>query len=272
MRNIYLWVVAMVAACDVPPKTSAVTSSQGESDFGISVLSAGNNNDWYSNYCQTYDTFCRLSGNSTTSVITGIDEVTYGYSGVELRLYNDGAYPIVVANNSSASSATSPANRITTHDGSDVVISPGYYMDVVTWMDWTTSPSTPMGWREVVDNSMGDITHTTPTRTLGSAFQPNISRPVYACYSVAIDWAITVSGGQSGRVELLTDSANPPTAIRGAVAAGLTGTVVLGVTMAGTGGGQLCAMVKPGDYVLLRSVNVTGTPTYTVTRQTESVL
>lgn len=113
------------------------------------------------------------------------------------------------------------------------------------------------------------VTASTPSRSLGTAFQPSTTSVTSVHYSVQIDSTLTVTGGAAGRIELLSDSANPPTTIRASVPGGLTGTVVVGVSLTGTAGGELSYDVPAGDYVLLRTVTVSGTPTYTITRQAE---
>jgi hypothetical protein len=239
-------------------------------DHGGSVtLAAGNNNDWSNLSLCDSTGVCLLVGDASGSTLTGIDESIYGARDNGLWFYNDGTVPITIANNSTASTLN---NRIHTRTGLDTVLMPGYGLVLWSKIDWTTMPYTAIGWNEITDNSISSVTPTTPTRSLGTAFQPNVGRPVYACYTVKIDTVLSLTGGQEGRAEILSDAANPPTIIRGAVFGRNTGTVVVGVAVTTSGGGQLCLTVRPGDYVLVRSVNVTGTPTYTLTNQVEDVL
>lgn len=266
MKRIAL-AVALIAACAVarPPHRAGLTLA----DYGLATMTAGSNNNWSDHQCMNGSGLCRVVGDASGSTLTGLDQTIYDTRGTGVWLYNDGPGSIVIANDSASSLHD---NRLHTRIGSDVVLAPRYAILFVGWTDWTVDPAVSLGWREVQFNEIDSATASTPTRSLGTAFQPSASRLVYACYSFAIDWTISVTGGQAGRIELLSDSANPPTTIRAAVPAGLTGTVVVGVNMSGTGGGQLCYLIRPGDYVLLRSVNVTSTPTYTVTRQAELLL
>lgn len=110
---------------------------------------------------------------------------------------------------------------------------------------------------------------TTPARPLGVAFQPNVGRSTLAYYSVRIESELTLAGGARGRVELLSDAADPPTTIRARVAGGVTGTVVLGVDITDYVEAPLTYLVPPGHFVLLQSVDEVGTPIYTITTQTE---
>jgi len=106
-----------------------------------------------------------------------------------------------------------------------------------------------------------------PARALGTAFQPSSTRPVATSYSGRVSCTSTLLGGQAGRIELLSDAANPPTTVRARVACALSGVVA-------TNGAEspLAYIVPIGHYVLLQSVTETGTPTYTLTSQVESAL
>lgn len=260
--------LALSTACAPDLPTGAIAAKSSISDAqGIRNLAAGDNNDWSA--CQAQSGICRVSGHVSGSTITGMDQAYYGPQDVGVWFLNDGSVPITVAN---ASTSSSLDNRIHTRTGADVIVAPGYGFQVVTLLDWTQNPQVPMGWREFGLNAIDSVTHSTPTRALGTAFQPSTSRPVVGCYSVQIDTTINLSGGESGRVEILSDASNPPTTIRGSTPAGITGTAVLGLALATVGGGQLCVTARPNDFVLLRSVDVTGTPAYTITRQSEDLL
>jgi hypothetical protein len=136
----------------------------------------------------------------------------------------------------------------------------------------------PTGWAAL---SAGDLAGlavqgvssvATPSRSLGSAFQPSATRPVLAIYSARVSCVLTLTSGQAGRVELLSDAANPPTTIRARVAGGCTGTLSVGLALTDTAEAPLVYLVPAAHYVLLRSVNETGTPTYSLTTQAEETL
>lgn len=118
----------------------------------------------------------------------------------------------------------------------------------------------------------GSITETTPSRSLGTAFKPSASAPTFVAYSARVVASLTLSGGQAGRIELLSDTANPPTTVRCRVAGGATGTGLIGLTATNTMEGVLSYLVPTNHFVLLRSVDETSTPTYSITTQSEEVL
>lgn len=119
----------------------------------------------------------------------------------------------------------------------------------------------------------GTITESTPTRSIGgAAFKPSAVAPAFVVYSVRIVSSLTVGGGQSGRVELLSDTANPPTTVRCRVAGGATGTGVVGLTDTVTVENTLAYIVPTNHFVLIRSVDEVGTPTYSLPAQTEAAL
>lgn len=110
------------------------------------------------------------------------------------------------------------------------------------------------------------------SRTLGSAFQPSATRPTLVSFSVRVVSALTLAGGAAGRIELRSDSAATPTTVRGRVAGGATGTVVVGISLTDTSEGTLTYLVPAGHFVVLQGVNETATPTYSITAQYETVL
>lgn len=272
MRHLLASLIGLVVlvGCEVAPTTSTAHQPGVITTISQSVLAAGNNNDWSDtpNYgCQYNSTHCLLVGTSPGSTITGLDHTFFSGGSFAVWLMNDGAVPVTIANNSNLSAA---ANRIFTRSGEDVILAPGYGIWIASLIDWDTFM--PIAFREIDMNAVDTVVHSTPSRSLGTAFQPSLSRITHVCYSVQIDWTLTLAGGQTGRAEILSDASNPPTTIRGSVAGGQTGTLVVGVSLAGPGGGQLCALVRPKDWVLVRGVNVVGTPTFTITRQVEDLL
>lgn len=93
-------------------------------------------------------------------------------------------------------------------------------------------------------------TPTTPTRTLGVAFQPSVTDTVDAVYTIKQ----IVLHGQDSVVTLLSDSANPPTTERGSVELALTDDTASITTRQ-----QIVYRVPPGHYVKLVASG-TGTP------------
>ncbi len=284
MRSFYLYICAflLVAASltscstsdpSVPipalPSTSVSSSALNLPDMGgPDFLAAGDNDDWSGSAC-SYAGLCRIVGDVSGSTITGLDQSRFGNRDVALWFRNDGSTPVRFAHESTGSSSD---NRIHTRTGEDVIVAPQYGILLRADVDWSTDPFTPLGWDEVTDNSVASVTHTTSSRALGAAFQPSVGRPVMGCYSVQISTAVTLSGGQAGRVELLVDAANPPTTARSSIPGGVTGTVVLGVSLSFSFGGVLCALFKPGEFGLLQTVDVVGSPSYSIVQQTEDAL
>lgn len=109
----------------------------------------------------------------------------------------------------------------------------------------------------------------TPTRTFGVAFQPSADRMTRVQYSARVVAESTVIAPQGGRIELLCDATNPPTTVRGRVAAGVT---VSSGTVSVTNEGVLTYLVPPGHYVLLQTVDEADPPTYSITTQVEQTL
>ena len=122
----------------------------------------------------------------------------------------------------------------------------------------------------VATKGLGVLSPSTPTRTIGTAFQPSTTQPVAVSYGLRVVSTITITGGQAGRIELRSDSSNPPTTVRGRVAGGATGTAVVGLALTDTAEDTISYIVPTGHFVLLQSVNETGTPTYSITSQVET--
>lgn len=263
--------VTSAAGCTEPSPNTATTQQHTSITeyYGPATLSAGNHNNWSDTTCPQYSSYCRLVGDASGSTITGVAQFD-GNPLVELTFYNDGLYPITFANNSPNSDVS---NRMHLHAGADLVVAAGYGVRFATIEDWTTDPYTPLGWVEIGTHAVDSATASTPSRTLGTAFKPSADRMTMVTYSASADCTITLSGGQEGRVELLSDSANPPTTIRAdVIGCKNTGTVVVGVTQVVGTRGTASYIVPVNDYVLVRKVDVTGTPSYAITRQTEQRL
>lgn len=262
--------VTSAAGCTEQPDTKATRQGSYVAEYGLVTLAAGNNNNWSDTVCTGASDLCRLVGDVSGSTITGLDEAAFGNRFYGVWLYNEGLYSIHFAHNSSSSST---ANRLRLRAGADLTLAPGYGVWLVTITDWSTDPITPLGWTEIGAHAVEDAVASTPSRTLGTAFRPSTDRPTLVTFSANAECSISLSGGQEGRVELLSDSANPPTTIRAELAGCKnTGTVVLGVSEVVGSRGTATYWVPTGDYVLVRGVNVTSTPTLVITHQTEQRL
>ncbi len=261
-------IVAILSACSSQLENGTTSTNLVLHDpGGPAILAAGDNNNWSDGICVETGA-CRVSAHSAGSSITGIDVTYYGDRDVGLWVHNDGPGVLTIAHDRTSSGG----NRIHTKLASDIYVAPGYGILLTAVVDWTTDPYTPLGWFEYTDNAIASVAASTPSRTLGVAFQPSNARPVLGHYSVKIDATLTISGGQAGRVELLSDAANPPTTIRASIPCGATGTAVIGLTLTTTCGGQLSYLVRAGDFALIRTVDGVNTPTYTLVNQTEETL
>jgi hypothetical protein len=272
MKIFMCLIFATATTACAQPTMSRTEAPLNVGDGYFETLPSGNSNDWTSSNCYTGGpSICQLTGNADgTSRITGLSSGNWGH-GDMIWIANRGAYPIILAH---ASTASTLSNRLALTAGHDEIIAPGRVVILYAQLDWSSDPSPFIGFRELTGNGIVDVTATTtPSRSLGTAFQPNATRTTLVTYSASADCTISLSGGQEGRVEILSDSANPPTTVRGDVTGcKATGTVVLGVSEVNGARGTVTYMVPASDYVLLRSVNVTGTPSYALTHQTEQSL
>lgn len=113
------------------------------------------------------------------------------------------------------------------------------------------------------------------TGTGATGFQISATRDAEASYSVAIGTSVSLSGNSSGYVALEICPTNSATAANwvevSRVTSGQSGTLVLGLTLNQSGGSPNFARVPAGYYAKLRSVNVSGTPTYALNGQQEVI-
>lgn len=127
-----------------------------------------------------------------------------------------------------------------------------------------TGPQGPAG--------LGTVTPSTPTRALGTAFQPNATKATLVSYSARTQVTNPLLVGTStATVTLLSDANNPPTTERCRVTAesAVGVTVTLALTTSNTA--PLTYIVPAGHYVRLVST-VTGTGQTSLISQTEEAL
>lgn len=105
------------------------------------------------------------------------------------------------------------------------------------------------------------------TSTGAAGFQVSSSRNSIVNYNITIDTSVSLSGNSKGYVALevaATNSSTPSDWVEiGRTPSGQSGTLVIGLVLNQTGGGQIGGVVPAGWYAKLRSVNNSGTPTYT---------
>lgn len=111
---------------------------------------------------------------------------------------------------------------------------------------------------------------------VANGFQISSSKDTSVNYSVSISTSVSLSGNSSGYAVLEICSTNSVTpgdwAEIARTASGQSGSLVVGLVLNQTGGGNLSGMVPAGYYARIRTVNVSGTPTYAMNGQQEVTL
>lgn len=101
----------------------------------------------------------------------------------------------------------------------------------------------------------------------GNGNQLSSTRMAFVNYSVTINTIVSLSGNSNGYVVLEIAATNSSTAGDwteiGRTPSGQSGTIVVGLVLNQIGGGQVGGIVPAGYYRRLRSVNTSGTPSYT---------
>lgn len=108
--------------------------------------------------------------------------------------------------------------------------------------------------------------YTNPTRSLNSAFQISSTRNARVSYAVQIAANLSLSGGQMGTVvlEYADDSGITTNVVTvQTLANGNTGTLTIGLNTVQTVIISLSGDIPAGKYVRIRTVNTTGSPTFT---------
>lgn len=104
------------------------------------------------------------------------------------------------------------------------------------------------------------------TRALNTAFQISSTRWASVRYSIDISTTVSLTGSQVGNVilEMATNS-SITTGVQTlqTFTNGNSGTLVIGLVLTQLNTACLSGDIPPGNYVRLRTVNVTGTPTFT---------
>lgn len=214
-----------------------------------------------------------------------------------------GPYALTATVNASLSgkfnSPTGTTSQYIRGDGSLATYSPGTVTSVgITSSDFSISgsPVTASGnitanlntsgvtagiYNVLTVNSKGIVTsgsnytfNNAPSRSIvttaaaANGWQISASTPAFVTYSVTISTTVSLSGNAVGYVVLEVAATNSTTASDwkeiGRVSSGQSGTLVIGLTLNQTGGGSLYGVVPMGWYTRLRSVNTSGTPTYTL--------
>lgn len=119
---------------------------------------------------------------------------------------------------------------------------------------------------DFIKNKPAAISQSSVSRSLNTIFQVSATRWSTVRYSVDISSTVSLSGGQVGRVilEMATNSGFT-TGVQElqSFGNGNSGTLVIGLVLTQLNTACLSGNIPPGNYVRLRTVNVTGTPTFT---------
>lgn len=130
--------------------------------------------------------------------------------------------------------------------------------------DWTQTNNSLL---DFIKNKPANKSFSYPVRSLNTAYQPSTSQDTFVSSAVDIACTLTLSGGQTGTVifEIADDSGfttNVQTV--NSTANGNTGTLTIGLSLTQTATASVCGGVPKSKYYRLRSVNTTGTPTFTM--------
>lgn len=116
------------------------------------------------------------------------------------------------------------------------------------------------------------VTPSTPSRAIGTAFQPSATKAVKCSYSVKTQVTNPlIAGSSTAMVTLLSDAANPPTTERCRVAAESSVALAVAIAITTSNTAPLDYIVPAGHYVKLVST-VTGTAATSIISQTEEAL
>lgn len=129
--------------------------------------------------------------------------------------------------------------------------------------DWTQTNNVSL---DYIKNKPSALSQSSATRSLNSIFQVSSTRWSSVRYSVDVSTTVSLTGSQIGTVilEMATNSAFT-TGVQTIqqFSNGNSGTLVIGLVLTQLNTACLCGDIPPGNYVRLRTVNITGTPTFT---------
>lgn len=111
-----------------------------------------------------------------------------------------------------------------------------------------------------------------PSRTLNSNFTPHATKQTLVIYTIEIACTASLTGGQAGRVRLLSDTAATPTTERCQVYNENSVSLAIALTAVNKQRAVLFYFVPAGHKVRLESTQVTGAPSISIVTQTEITL
>lgn len=264
--SVFLSIITATACATPAPEIATAQAplvSYGE-DVWI-TLAAGNNNNL--DLGGGAHGFYTLVPNASGSTVTGID-ASMAAAGDAIYIRNGSAtIPLVLGH---AHTSSDEYNRMTMPYSTDFTVEPGRSVLVHFW----THDGATLGWAIELEPGMYGVTSTaTPSHTMGSAWQNTTGRPVLGMYSVRITTDLTLTSGETGRVELAigAGSGSQPT-LCGRVAHVAAGSLSIGVSTSYAAEAQLSCVIPPRWWGILRSTNEVGTPAYSITNQLEQAL
>lgn len=114
-----------------------------------------------------------------------------------------------------------------------------------------------------------------PTRTLNSGYQISTTRDAAVSYTVDIAATLSLTSGQAGSVVLeYADDSGFTTNVKTVCQTvnGNTGTLTIGLNLTQTASGTLSGIIPANKYVRIRTVNTTGSPSFTYRGSQEVLL
>lgn len=129
--------------------------------------------------------------------------------------------------------------------------------------DWTQAST---GAVDYIKNKPAARSQSSSSRTLNTIFQVSATRWSLVRYSVDISTTVSLAGSQIGSVilEMATNAAfTTGVQTLQQFSNGNSGTLVVGLVLTQLNTACLSGDIPPGNYVRVRTVNVTGTPTFT---------
>lgn len=129
--------------------------------------------------------------------------------------------------------------------------------------DWTQASTSAV---DYIKNKPAIRSQSAATRSLNTIFQVSASRWALVRYSIDISTTVSLSGSQIGSVilEMATNAAfTTGVQTLQSFSNGNSGTLVIGLVLTQLNTACLSGDVPAGNYVRLRTVNITGVPTFT---------
>jgi secreted Zn-dependent insulinase-like peptidase len=135
--------------------------------------------------------------------------------------------------------------------------------------DWSVTDPSSLAYiknKPTIPTGTTTRTFNNPSRSLNTAFQISTTQDALVSYAVDISASLSLSGGQTGTVNLqYADDSGFTTNVKTVQSAanGNTGTLTVGLNLTQLGTATVSGMVPAGKYVRVAAVNTAGTPTFT---------